>query len=79
MRSRVGSRLPAFSSSESALLKGSLDFVGINHYTTYYGSNDTSDVIGHLLKDSLSDSGTITLRNNFLAYLEVLVVWVYSF
>ncbi|KAK3421847.1 hypothetical protein EUGRSUZ_G02458 [Eucalyptus grandis] len=61
MISRVGSRLPAISSSESALLKGSLDFVGINHYTTYYGSNDTSDVIGSLLKDSLSDSGSVTL------------------
>lgn len=62
MRSRVGSRLPAFSSSESALLKGSLDFVGINHYTTYYGSKDTSSTIGRLLNDSLSDSGAITLR-----------------
>ncbi|KAI3429192.1 uncharacterized protein J3R85_008621, partial [Psidium guajava] len=61
MRSRVGSRLPAFSISESALLKGSLDFVGINHYTTYYGSNDTSNTIGRILDDSLSDSGAITL------------------
>ncbi|KAF8021412.1 hypothetical protein BT93_G1753 [Corymbia citriodora subsp. variegata] len=61
MRSTVGSRLPAISSSESALLKGSLDFVGINHYTTYYGSNDTSDAFGRLLNDSLSDSGAVTL------------------
>ncbi|KAM1214734.1 hypothetical protein ACFX2I_011219 [Malus domestica] len=61
MRSRVGSRLPTFSKSESALIKGSLDFVGINHYTTFYGSNDTADIIGHLLNDSLADSGAITL------------------
>lgn len=60
MRSRVGSRLPKFSKSESTLIKGSLDFVGINHYTTFYASNDSSDIVG-LLNDSLSDSGAITL------------------
>ncbi|XP_042516538.1 beta-glucosidase 40-like [Macadamia integrifolia] len=49
MRSRVGSRLPTFSKAESALVKGSLDFVGINHYTTNYVTrldrvtNDTMD------------------------------------
>ncbi|XP_024194832.1 beta-glucosidase 40 [Rosa chinensis] len=58
MRSRVGSRLPKFSKSESTLIKGSLDFVGINHYTTFYASNDS---IVRLLNDSLSDSGAITL------------------
>ncbi|PQQ04403.1 beta-glucosidase 40 [Prunus yedoensis var. nudiflora] len=61
MRSRVGSRLPTFSKSEAALLKGSLDFVGINHYTTFYASNDTTHFIGGLLNDSLADSGAITL------------------
>ncbi|PWA48254.1 beta-glucosidase 34 [Artemisia annua] len=34
MRTRVGDRLPRFSKVQSNLLKGSLDFVGINHYTT---------------------------------------------
>ncbi|KAM1417510.1 hypothetical protein ACFX1Q_021800 [Malus domestica] len=61
MRRRVGSRLPTFSKSESTLIKGSLDFVGINHYTTFYGKNDTRDLIGGLLNGSLSDSGAITL------------------
>ncbi|KAM5567360.1 hypothetical protein ABKV19_015443 [Rosa sericea] len=60
MRSRVGSRLPKFSKSESTLIKGSLDFVGINHYTTFYASNDSSDIV-RLLNDSVSDSGAITL------------------
>lgn len=31
MKIRVGNRLPLFSKSEAALIKGSLDFVGINH------------------------------------------------
>ncbi|CAN1137467.1 Beta-glucosidase 40 [Linum perenne] len=35
MRTRVGNRLPSFSDSDGSLVKGSLDFVGINHYTTF--------------------------------------------
>lgn len=62
MRSRVGNRLPTFSKTESSLLKGSLDFVGINHYTTFYAKPNSSNAIGVLLNDSLSDSGTVTLR-----------------
>ncbi|XP_044488472.1 beta-glucosidase 40 isoform X2 [Mangifera indica] len=57
MRSRVGSRLPSFSKSEAALLKGSIDFVGINHYTTFLASK--SPLRG--LNDSNSDSGALTL------------------
>ncbi|OMO71967.1 Glycoside hydrolase, family 1 [Corchorus olitorius] len=45
MRIRVGSRLPKFSKAESNLLKGSLDFVGINHYTTYYASANSTNAI----------------------------------
>lgn len=62
MKTRVGSRLPRFTQSESALVKGSLDFVGINHYTTYYAMANKSNIIGVLLNDSIADSGAITLR-----------------
>ncbi|KAA8532913.1 hypothetical protein F0562_032970 [Nyssa sinensis] len=61
MKSRLGSRLPKFSKDESALLKGSLDFVGINHYTTFYAKHNSTNIIGVLLNDSLADSGAITL------------------
>ncbi|XP_052172713.1 beta-glucosidase 40 [Diospyros lotus] len=61
MIKRVGSRLPRFTKAESALLKGSLDFVGINHYTTFYAEQNTSNIIGGLLNDSLADSGSMTL------------------
>ncbi|KAF5752063.1 beta-glucosidase 40 [Tripterygium wilfordii] len=61
MRSRVGSRLPMFSKTEAALLKGSLDFVGINHYTTYYAQENSTNIINVLLNDSLADSGAIAL------------------
>lgn len=61
MRSRVGNRLPEFSKSEAALLKGSLDFVGINYYTTFYARKNSSDSLGKILNDSIADSGAITL------------------
>ncbi|KAF2294992.1 hypothetical protein GH714_030007 [Hevea brasiliensis] len=61
MRSRVGKRLPTFSKSEATLIKGSLDFVGINHYTTYYAKNNSKSFVNDLLNDSLADSGAITL------------------
>lgn len=34
MRTAVGDRLPPFSAEESAELKGAMDFIGLNHYTT---------------------------------------------
>ncbi|KAI4328528.1 hypothetical protein L6164_020876 [Bauhinia variegata] len=64
MRSRVGSRLPKFSQIESSLLKGSLDFVGINHYTTFYARNNATNLVGTLLNDAIADSGTIILPFN---------------
>jgi len=36
MRQNVGERLPEFTSEEKALLKDSIDFFGVNHYTTTY-------------------------------------------
>ena len=36
MRALVGDRLPKFSPEESALIKGSHDFFGTNHYTSSY-------------------------------------------
>lgn len=38
MRRRLGNRLPHFSPEESALLIGSQDFFGLNHYSTMYAS-----------------------------------------
>ncbi|KAJ7975200.1 putative Beta-glucosidase [Quillaja saponaria] len=36
MKNIVGDRLPTFSEEEVKMVKGSLDYVGINQYTTYY-------------------------------------------
>ncbi|XP_057531057.1 beta-glucosidase 40 [Amaranthus tricolor] len=61
MRQRVRDRLPKFTAEQTALIKGSLDFVGINHYTTYYARSNKTNIIGLLLNDALADSGTLTL------------------
>jgi len=38
MRSLVGGRLPKFSAVQSAMLKGSYDFLGLNYYTSNYAA-----------------------------------------
>ncbi len=43
MRANVGKRLPKFSEEEQALLKGSSDFFGLNHYTTMYAAKQHAD------------------------------------
>jgi beta-glucosidase len=64
MRRRVGERLPRFTPQESALVKGALDFVGINHYTTYYTRHNDTNIIGRLFNDTLADTGTLSLRES---------------
>lgn len=36
MKINVGTRLPSFTKSQSQLVKGATDFVGINHYYSMY-------------------------------------------
>ncbi|KAG6598631.1 Beta-glucosidase 40, partial [Cucurbita argyrosperma subsp. sororia] len=61
MRSRAGERLPRFSQPQAALVKGSLDFVGINHYTTFYAYHNHTSIIGVVLNDTIADSGAFTV------------------
>jgi len=60
MRQLVGDRLPVFSNDQSKLLRGSFDFVGINHYTTIYARNDRLQIRKRLLNDAYADSAVIT-------------------
>ncbi|OWM81223.1 hypothetical protein CDL15_Pgr007254 [Punica granatum] len=60
MRTLVGERLPEISLEMSKLLRGSLDFVGINHYTTLYARNDRTGIRKLILQDASSDAAVIT-------------------
>ncbi|KAH9316388.1 hypothetical protein KI387_025015 [Taxus chinensis] len=79
MRERVGDRLPRFSVEESTLVKGSLDFVGVNHYTTYYATNNKTNIIGTLLNNTLADSGAVTIpfRNGSPIGSKASSIWLY--
>ncbi len=46
MKQRLGSRLPEFTPEQRALVKGSVDFIGLNHYTTLYASREEPEVGG---------------------------------
>ncbi|PHT64991.1 Beta-glucosidase 42, partial [Capsicum annuum] len=44
MRERLGDRLPKFSQQERELLKDSLDFIGLNHYTSKFVGHATNSL-----------------------------------
>lgn len=46
MRERLGDRLPHFSDEDKALLAGSSDFFGLNHYSTLYAENKSAEQMG---------------------------------
>uniref|UniRef100_A0A0E0ETQ4 4-hydroxy-7-methoxy-3-oxo-3,4-dihydro-2H-1,4-benzoxazin-2-yl glucosidebeta-D-glucosidase n=1 Tax=Oryza meridionalis TaxID=40149 RepID=A0A0E0ETQ4_9ORYZ len=55
MRSRVGARLPSITASDSEKIRGSFDFIGINHYNVIFvQSIDTDD---QKLRDYYVDAG----------------------
>jgi beta-glucosidase len=60
MKKFVGKRLPKISPATSKFLVGSLDFLGINHYTTLYARNDRSRIRKLIVKDAIADAAVIT-------------------
>ncbi|KAI3963231.1 hypothetical protein MKX01_030361 [Papaver californicum] len=60
MQKLVGVRLPKITAETSRLLLGSIDFLGLNHYTTLYARNDRSRITKMLLQDATSDAAVIT-------------------
>ncbi|KAK4608270.1 hypothetical protein RGQ29_001897, partial [Quercus rubra] len=47
MRSLVGNRLPKFTKDQSKLVKGSLDFLGLNYYTANYVADALHSKVEH--------------------------------
>ncbi|TVU19049.1 hypothetical protein EJB05_35177 [Eragrostis curvula] len=62
MRKVAGSRLPSFSNNESELVINALDFIGLNHYTSVYVSNNADAVEGPL-DDFTADMATLFRGN----------------
>ncbi|KAG8363564.1 hypothetical protein BUALT_Bualt19G0035600 [Buddleja alternifolia] len=60
MQAVVGDRLPKFTVEQTAMLKGSFDFIGLNYYTGNYAAH-TSVRIGNI--SSTSDQGVILTTN----------------
>ncbi|RDX66008.1 Beta-glucosidase 18, partial [Mucuna pruriens] len=62
MRSILGSQLPVFTPKEKSLIKGSLDFIGINHYGTLYAKDCSlsacSPEADHPISGFVETSGT---------------------
>ncbi|XP_059065630.1 beta-glucosidase 22 isoform X1 [Cryptomeria japonica] len=56
-KKNVGSRLPNFTKEQSKKLKGSFDFVGLNHYGTSYVSDSSSQWIA-VERDYMRDSSS---------------------
>lgn len=59
MQKLAGDRLPQFSTQASKLVSGSLDFVGINHYTTLYVRNDRMRIRKLVMNDASTDAAII--------------------
>ncbi|PIA58417.1 hypothetical protein AQUCO_00500383v1 [Aquilegia coerulea] len=60
MQTLVGDRLPEITPKMSKFLVGSLDFIGLNHYTTLYARNDRNRIRKLVLQDASSDAAVIT-------------------
>lgn len=63
MKKLVGERLPEISYANSKFLVGSLDFIGINHYTSVYTRNDRTRIHKLVMQDAVSDAAVITTGN----------------
>lgn len=60
MEKLVAERLPEISHATSKFLVGSLDFIGLNHYTSVYTRNDRTRIHKLIMQDAISDASVIT-------------------
>jgi beta-glucosidase/6-phospho-beta-glucosidase/beta-galactosidase len=69
MHQQVGDRLPEFSKDEIALLQGSLDFIGLNHYTSRFISNglvyQNIESTGHFQDQQVNSTGSLLISQQY--------------
>jgi beta-glucosidase len=58
MRELVKERLPIFSKEEKKMIKGTFDFIGINHYTSKFAKSAQPSLNPHPDVDSLASTST---------------------
>jgi beta-galactosidase len=84
MKERIGNRLPKFSESERKELLGSLDFMGLNHYSTLYASSRTNPLLfgGYWDDMGVAFSSDAAWRKNYMGWstnpdgCRELLVWI---
>jgi beta-glucosidase len=70
MKDRIGDRLPKFSDAQRKELIGSLDFMGLNHYSTLYAApkSGESQYGGYWTDMSVSFSSDDAWRKNYMGW-----------
>ncbi|XP_010267074.1 PREDICTED: beta-glucosidase 12-like isoform X2 [Nelumbo nucifera] len=77
MRSLVGTRLPRFTIKQSALVKGSFDFLGLNYYTGFYAADAApSNTIVNVSYNTDYHVNTFTQRNETPIGPKTAVSWL---
>ncbi|VAH06639.1 unnamed protein product [Triticum turgidum subsp. durum] len=64
MKKKAGSRIPSFTKEQSELIRGAIDFVGINHYTSVYVSDGKSGADASLRDYNADMSATFRMSRN---------------
>lgn len=64
MKKAAGSRLPLFSDYESELVTNAFDFIGLNHYTSNYVS-DNNNAVKAPLQDVTDDISSLFWGRKF--------------
>ncbi|XP_020274144.1 beta-glucosidase 22-like isoform X2 [Asparagus officinalis] len=64
MKKNAGQRLPSFTKEESKQVKGSFDFIGLNHYTSAYVKDSPSDQMSDLRDFTADMFSIITVSKN---------------
>lgn len=80
MKERVGERLPTFTPEQSARIKGSHDFYGVNHYSSRYVSNKVNADRPENEKEYYYDEGvetSVTDTDGNLIGLPTQSPWLY--
>ncbi|XP_050209674.1 beta-glucosidase 15-like [Mercurialis annua] len=77
MVTRVGNRLPRFSTQQSWIVKGSYDFIGLNYYTAQYASDVPCPTVNHAY---ITDScASLTSVRNGVPIGYQASIWLYVY